>query len=409
METDIVARTAPPESGLRTVRPLMPDTDFAAHDLTDLHERLAELRRHGPIVPVIYHGDPVWLLLDHGLLVAALGNENELRASDGYIELSAPFLGRHLLTMDGEEHRVNRGAIAASFQPAQARRLAETLIAEVAHDVCDEIEGAREIDFMPAFAQTFAFRVITRLLGIPVNDEALLIHWSEKLFDMIADPEGGARAKAGFDAYMLAIVEERRRNPQDDFVSMIVSTRFEGGQLDDESILSFFRLLFPAGAGNVYRNAGTLFARVLADPAVRALASEGDAQRSAIVAEGLRWETPNALIPRMAAKDVRIADVDVRGGDWMLFGITAGNNDPAIFPDPRRFDPSRDNRHMISFGRGAHFCIGAHLARRELETALRIVLERFPAMRLMPGKVVEYVSTVLRGPRELWVQPYGEA
>ncbi|MDB5395635.1 MAG: putative cytochrome, partial [Rhodospirillales bacterium] len=107
--------------------------------------------------------------------------------------------------------------------------------------------------------------------------------------------------------------------------------------------------------------------------------------------------------------DVRLGGAPIKKGDWVLFGITAANNDPKVFPNPRKFDPSRDNRELISFGRGVHFCLGMHLARRELETALKVVFERYPDMRLTPGSKVEYVGGVLRGPRELRVQPYGQA
>ena len=93
----------------------------------------------------------------------------------------------------------------------------------------------------------------------------------------------------------------------------------------------------------------------------------------------------------------------------VLFGITAANRDPKVFPNAATFDPSRDNRELISFGRGVHFCLGMHLARRELETAMRVVFERYPDIRLKPGAKVKFVGGVLRGPRELWVQPYGAA
>lgn len=178
--------------------------------------------------------------------------------------------------------------------------------------------------------------------------------------------------------------------------------------LDNERILALFRLLFPAGSDTTYKNGGSLFAAVLSHPEVRDLAVRGtDTDRAAIVTEGLRWQTPTALLPRMAPCDTELGGVQIKSGDWMLFGITAANHDPKVFKDPRRFDPSRNNRDLLSFGRGRHFCLGMHLARRELESALRIVLERFPSIGLAPGKPIEFTSALLRGPRELWVQPYG--
>ena len=111
----------------------------------------------------------------------------------------------------------------------------------------------------------------------------------------------------------------------------------------------------------------------------------------------------------MASADVEFGGVQIAKGDWMLFGITAANSDPAVFPDPRRFDPKRDNREILTFGRSSHFCLGMHVARRELETALRVVFERFPHIRLKPGQSIERVNAVLRGVREMIVLPHGEA
>jgi cytochrome P450 len=142
---------------------------------------------------------------------------------------------------------------------------------------------------------------------------------------------------------------------------------------------------------------------VLRDPAVRARIGEGDAAIAAIVQEGLRWQPPTALLPRMCSKDTHLGGADIKAGEWVLFGITAANNDPAVFPDPHRFDPDRDNKNL-AFGHGEHFCLGSHLARCELEVALRVIFERFPALQLMEERPVEIVQGVLRGPKELWVR-----
>ena len=123
---------------------------------------------------------------------------------------------------------------------------------------------------------------------------------------------------------------------------------------------------------------------------------------------GLEAGSPGALSRRGFKRgDIKLGDAHIKKGDWVLFGITAANRDPKVFPNPHKFDPSRDNRELISFGRGVHFCLGMHLARRELETALKVVFERYPNIRLKPGSKVEFVGGVLRGPRELWVEPYG--
>jgi cytochrome P450 len=391
------------------IAPLMPEVDFAYDEVTNLHEVLEQLRQHGPVVRVKYLGAPVWLILDHAELNQAFNDLEHFDPRDGYKVISEPSMGRTLQTMTGEEHRVNRASVAAQFLPLKVRSYVEAMIEPIAHELMDRIAGQREVEFVKAFTRPYPFTVITRLLGIPVSDEAMLLEWAVKLIDFPWDPEGAVKAKNAFDSYMRGIIDDRRREPTADFVSMLVKAEFEGNTLDDERILSFFRLLFPAGSDTTYLNAGSLFACVLADPELRARAKRSDKDREAIAAEGLRWQPPTALLPRMATGDIMLGGAPIKKGDWTLFGITAANSDPKVFPNPREFDASRDNRELISFGRGVHFCLGMHLARRELETALRVVLERYPDIRLKRGFEVEFVGGVLRGPRELWVQPYGAA
>jgi cytochrome P450 len=389
--------------------PLLPDVDFAYDEVTDLHELIERLRAHGPVVCVKYLGAPVWAILDHKELNQAFNDLENFDPGDGYRIISAPSMGMTLQTMSGDKHRIARASVAAPFLPASVRSYVEALIEPIAHELMDRIAGQREVEFVQAFTRPYPFTVITRLLGIPVNDEAMLLEWAVKLIDFPWDPDGALKSKAAFDAYMTTIIADRRRAPTDDFVSMLVKAEFEGQRMDDEQILSLFRLLFPAGSDTTYKNAGSLFACVLADPEIRAQAMRSDKDRAAIATEGLRWQAPTAMLPRMASGDITLGGAHIKKGDWVLFGITAANNDPKVFPDPRKFDPSRDNRELISFGRGVHFCLGMHLARRELETALRVVFERYPDIRLKPDAKIDYVGGVLRGPRELWVQPYGGA
>lgn len=394
---------------MNSVTPLMPDIDFAYDDVPNLHTVIEELRAHGPVVPVRYHGSPTWLILDHDLLKQAFEDYVHFDASEGYKLIAEPSMGKTLQTMTGEEHRVSRALVAPLFMPAKARSYVEALIEPIANELCDRMEGQREVEFVSAFTRPYPFLVITRLLGIPVDDEESFMEWAIRMIDYPWDPEGAVKAKTEFDAYMQAIIDDRRVNPVDDFVSRLVQAEHEGQQLSDERILSFLGLLFPAGSDTTYKNGSSLFAELLANPHLCALARGSDKDREAIVTEGLRWQPPVALLPRMASADIDFGGVRIAKGDWVLFGITAANNDPAIFPDPRRFDPFRDNREILTFGRSNHFCLGMHVARRELEVALRVIFERFPHIRLCPGQRIEHVGAVLRGVRQMIVQPYGDA
>lgn len=382
--------------------PLMPHIDFARDDLANLHEVLDELRVHGPVVPVNYHGAPVWLISRFEELRRAFADEEHFMAAAAYRLHSQPAHGRTMQSMSGNEHRVNRGLVSSPFFPKQVRARVESLLEPEARRLAGAFADREEVDIIPAFTRPYPYIIITRMLGIPTHDDEQFLEWALKLLDYPWDPEGAVRAKEEFSAYLTPVIEERRRSPADDVLSLLATAEFEGQRLGNEEILSFCRLLFPAGSDTTYLNSGSLLAHILRDPALVERARGSDADREALVQEGLRIEPPAALLPRMCSKDIHFGGVDMQAGDWVLFGITAANSDPEVFAEPRRFDPDRDNKNL-AFGHGVHFCLGSHLARRELECTLKVLFEHYPDMRLKPGSPVEIRHAVLRGPRSLWV------
>src|SRR5262249_27195533 len=162
--------------------------------------------------------------------------------------------------------------------------------------------------------------------------------------------------------------------------------------------------LFPAGADTTYRGLGSMLFAVLTHPDVHAALRADPGMIPRVVQESLRWEAPTAILPRFAPADVRFADTDIPGGSEVLFGITSGNRDAAVFPDPERFDPWREPKQFLSFGHGLHFCLGSHLARREMEVSLGVLLERLDDLRLVDPASVAISGTVLRGPVRLPVR-----
>jgi cytochrome P450 len=123
-----------------------------------------------------------------------------------------------------------------------------------------------------------------------------------------------------------------------------------------------------------------------------------------VVQESLRWEGPTALLPRFAPKDVTWAGVAIPGGSEVIFGVTSGNRDPEVYADPDRFDADRKAANILSFGHGLHFCLGSHLARREMEVSLQVLSERLPDLELADPERVTIAGTVLRGPKSLPVR-----
>jgi cytochrome P450 len=387
--------------------PLLPDIDFATAPLPDLHAVLDVLRERGAVVPVRFHRGPCWLITRFAELRQAFSDEEHFPSEAAYRIHSEPSMGRTMQTMSGEVHRLNRALVSAAFFPKAVRGYVGPLVEPEARRWLRAFAGRSRVDLVKDFTRPFPFSVITRMLGIPVHDEQLFLEWAIKLIDYPWDPEGALRAKAGFDAYMIPLIARRRADPADDVVSTLATARLDGVALSDEEILAFCRLLFPAGSDTTYKNLGSLLAFVLADERLREMARGSDADREALVQEGLRIEPPTALLPRLCAKECELGGQRIGAGEWILFGISAANNDPSVFAEPRRFDPARSAKHL-AFGHGEHFCLGSHLARRELEAALKTLFEVYPRMRLAPGEPIEIVSAVLRGPSALWVEP-GEA
>lgn len=315
-------------------------------------------------------------------------------------------MGKTMQTMAGDEHRINRGLVSRPFFPAQVRAMIEPLMESQAQLLLDEMAKQDEVDIVEAFARPYPFKIITRLLGIPIHDDGNFLVWALKIIDYPWDPEGALKAKQEFDEYMIPLIDSRRAEPADDIISILATAEVEGAQLTNEEILSFCRLLFPAGSDTTYKNMGSLLSAILGDATLQESVLAGDKEREAIVQEGLRWQPPTAILPRMCSKDTQLGGVQIKNGDWVLFGITAANSDPKVFEDPRTFHPERSNKNM-AFGHGVHFCLGSHLARSELETGIKLIFERFPNMCMVEGKPVEITQAVIRGVKELWVHPNG--
>lgn len=387
------------------VQPILPEFDFAYAEAPDLHEILDGTRSQGPVVPILFHGELAYLITGYEAIREALADEEHFASEAFYRKSAEPSMGRNMQCMSGEAHRINRTIVSRSFLPRRIAGFIDGPIKEEAQRRVDALAEFDEIDLVEHFARPFPFSVIMRLLGLPVEDEPLFLEWALKLIDYPWDPEGAVRARDQFTDYLRPLLQKRRKSPEDDVLSVIATAEVEGNRLDDEAVFSLCRLLFPAGSDTAYKNLGSLLAATLSNEDARRFALGSDKDRDALVQEGLRWQAPVALQPRACSKSIRFHDVDIPAGAPMLFGLTAGNRDPEVFEDPHRFDPSRPNNHQhLAFGHGVHFCLGSHLARRELETGIKLLFERFPEMKLADGAKVEFSGCVLRGPKEVRVR-----
>ena len=379
----------------------MQEIDFARTRAPLLHETLAELRTLGPVVQAVYHGKPAWLTTSHRETRAALKDEAGFPSAS----IQEPLVGKTMQSMLGPQHRHNRALIASAFVPRSIDAQRKELLEPLAQQLADELAAERSFDLVPRFAHRYPALVITRMLGIPVHDEAQFLDWGFMLFQFPWDPSGARTAWKEFRAYLAPVLRERRENPGEDLLSALLQAELEGQRLSDAEIFSFLGILYPAGADTAYKAISSMMAAVLSDRAWFERARDEPECRDAIADETLRWEPPVALLPRRAARDMEFAGVAIEKGDQMLLGIAAANRDPAVFDEPHRFDPERANlNESLVFGHGPHVCLGAQLARTELSVALGTLAERFPEMSLVDSSEIETVGAILRGPRSVRVR-----
>ena len=379
----------------------MQDIDLARAPVPDLHVRLARERRQGTVVPVCFHGRPAWLTTTHAETRAALADEERFPSAS----IQEPLVGKTMQSMVGDEHRRNRALIASAFTPRSIGRQQTELLEPLAHELIDGLAGATRFDLVEQFAHRYPALVITRLLGIPVHDEALFLQWGLDLFLFPWNPEKARRAFRAFRDHLAPIVRDRRARPGEDLLSALVQAELEGERLSDDEIYSFLGILYPAGADTAYKAIASMMAVVLGERTLFERAQADVAVRASIADETLRWEAPVALLPRRSALDSHLGGQTIAKGDTLLIGITAANRDPAVFDAPDRFDPDRARlEKSLVFGHGPHFCLGAQLARAELRIALGALVERFPAMRLEDPADVETTGAILRGPRRVVVR-----
>ena len=384
------------------VSPIMPEVDFGTDPLEDLYERIATLRARGDrVVPVRYIGETAWLVLRHDDVTRTFADEKRLPAAAAYEKTGMPAMGRILMAMRGEQHRVNRALAGGALLPGAIRRATEKLLVPVANALIDAFGDRRELDLVESYTQRYPFNVISGLLGVPVADEARINGWLGRLIRLQWDREAALTARAELDAYLTPILEQRRGDPGEDLISQLVMAEIDGRRLDEEEILSFLRLLYPAGAETTFLTMSALMLEVLSDRVLydRLLAHPED--RPKAVEEALRKHAPATLLPRFAETAVAIGDIEIPAGSMILLGSGAANHDPDVFPDPERFSLGRGPNPHATFGRGPHFCLGSHLAREELRISLALLLERLPGLRLAQGGPVGPTGTVVRGIRSL--------
>lgn len=381
------------------------EIDFAlGGDVERFHETLRALRERGPVARVRYFGDPAWMFTTFDAVDAAYRDDDLFPAAAAFKEITEPVLGRTLQSMHGDEHKRNRMLVSPYFRMRVMPGKVQPIIDDAANEIIDRFAGHGEAELVSEFNSRLPGEVVTRLLGVPRDQSVNLQHLAHRLLSFQNDPDSALAARDEITATLEPLVAERRREPQDDLISVLATTEIDGDVLTDEEIFSFVRLVFAAGTDTTFFGLGNAQSALLTHPGeLERVRADLDNEVRPAVEEVLRWESPVSMEPRRAPTATEFFGTSIEAGARLLFAIAAANRDPAVFDDPDRFDVSRRAPGLMTFGIGAHYCLGAHLARAELTSALSLLLTRLPNLRLADPDAARISGTVLRGPKEVRV------
>ncbi|MGA5504982.1 cytochrome P450 [Streptomyces umbrinus] len=322
------------------------------------------------------HGDAERLRLDAigpsaGLAAAGVDDEDMKHRRAG-----------RLLMLDPPEHTRLRRLVTATFTVRRARALAPRIQAIVNEHLDAMAATGPPTDLVSAFALPVPSLVICELLGVPYADRAEFGARSNRFFDTTMSPRERVRLDAEADAYMQALVARHRQNPGDDLLSLLIREHGSGA-LSDEELVGLADLLLIAGhetTANVI-SLGTL--ALLHHPDQLALVRDDPSTVHNAIEELLRFTSVlHSGFVRVAVEDTTIGRHQVRRGDHVVTSLHAANRDPTLLADGDELDVTRARCPHLAFGHGIHHCLGATLARLELQLALPALLQRFPGLRL---------------------------
>lgn len=394
-------------------------TTFAPTDLArvpDPYPRLAELRAAAPV-----------LRLESGFW-AVTGYDAAHEVLRERACASGPIAQRYLAGLppgaarDEMSHRINfldapdhtrvRALVSKAFTP---RRVANLLpwIEATAERLLDDLAGEPEIDLLRQFAHQLPSLVISELLGVPGEERDPLTAWSDEVAPLLglelsdADRERAIAASEEFHAYLNGLLDARRREPSDDLLSALLAAEENGERLSRVELLSLAATLYSAG----HRTTRDLFSNgmsvLLGHREHWEHLVAGRWNVADVVAEFLRYVTPTLFVVRIPVEPIAIAGVAIAPFEPILLFLAAANRDPATFPDPDVFRPRPDAPPALSFAHGAHYCLGASLARGEAEVMLRALVRRWPRMTLAGEPLRWHQRGPFRGLDALRVAPHG--
>jgi cytochrome P450 len=362
------------------------DPEFVA----DPYPALAELRKTGPML--WHEPSDRWFATTHDAVSRVLRDRAFGRIWGDWepVDEMEPFNTLHrnqMMESEPPEHTRLRRLVVGAFGRGHVERL-RSRIEELVTDMLDRLDPSGPVDLLSQYAEPLPVYVIADLLGVPRADHVQLRAWSQAIVHMYEHDvdqttrDEAVAASRAFADYVRGVVEDRRAQPGDDLISDLIAERDGSAQLSDDELVASVVLLLNAGheaSVNVFGNgAHALLTHV--DQLERV--ASGVVPMASALEELIRYDAPLQLFERTATADVEVLGTGVRAGQTVACLMGSANRDELVFAYAETLDVGRDPNPHVGFGMGLHFCLGAPLARLELEITFRRLLERWPDLRL---------------------------
>lgn len=373
-----------------------PDIDLVGGEFwgRNPHAELTWLRENAPV----YWDGRVWGVASHaGVKAVSLhpekfSNAHGIRPDNDALPM--------MIDRDGAEHKRRRNMVNRGFTP---RRLADSVdrINEICDRIIDDVAARGECDAVMDLAAWLPMHVIGDMLGFPESDRALLLQWSDDMLRALigtADPERlepAAAAYQGFRDFAIKAIEDRRKEPGDDLVSLLVDGAAGDGAAGGDEVnvedVIHDALLILIGGDETTRHviSGGLY-QLLRNPDAKQRLIDEPAAIPLAVEEMLRWVSPIKNMARYVLEDTELEGQQLQAGDKLLLLYPSANRDASVFDDPFRFDIARTPNDHVAFGIGTHFCLGNNLARLELRCFFETILRRLPDIELIDAAEPAY-------------------
>lgn len=329
--------------------------------------------------------------------------DSERFNSAGYAKTMGLVMGHSILEMDGAEHTRHRKLINRAFTRQALERWEVELVRPVVERAIGIFSHRGRADLVRELTFPFPVEVIAGMIGVPEEHLAAFHQLAIELVSVSFNPDGARVASEALGELFQPLIEERRRQPGQDLMSVLAAAEVGGTRLGDEEIFAFLRLLAPAGAETTYRSSSNLLFGLLSHPDQLQAVRDDRSLIPQAIEEGIRWEPPLLTIMRRATRDTELHGIAIPAGSSVAVNLGAANRDETVFEHPDRFDIFREVEHPhMSFAFGSHFCLGMHLARMETRVVLESLLDRLPNLKLDPeAEDVHITGMVFRSPLSL--------